>query len=716
MLKLAEVPHDQRASHAGAADSRPRPRRQHLYYAFLSYSHKDQEAADWLHDELEGFRVPRALAGRLTENGVIPKQLKPIFRDRQELAAADDLGEEIREALDASRFLIVLCSPAAAKSRWTNAEIEVFKRTHPDGGVLAVIVGGEPFASDATGFADLECFPPALTHRYDRRGRPTGKKVEPLAADLRETGDGRRLGFLKLVAGMLGVGLDELVQREAIKRHRRMAWLAAASIAGMGVTSSLAITAIQARDAARDQRREAEGLVAFMVGDLKDKLEPIGRLDALDGVGARVLAYYGKQDTSELSDAALVQRSRALSLTGQVAYQRGNLESAQRLYREAAAGTAEAVRRNPDDPQRIWEHAQIVFRLAELARSRGQTDQAIAAFSDYKRLADRLVEIEPDNLQWRMEGFYGVENTGISLYNKRRYAEAARQFESALAPMQNLAAIDPGKVTYQQELALVLGWVAQAQWVLGHFDTAIALRQKQVAFLERQLTSERGNVLLRQQLVPAHLSLGLLFTQRGQSERGIEEFRLGLTEANRLMSIEPDNSMWKDSGAAVQLELARNLLAVGQREEAAQQISSACQVVIAQRARNPGVARWRMHQTNCLDRRSRLALATGATAEALALAEQALASARTERNEDPVTDRYHIAAQSRLLGDIRQRAGDEQGAQAAWSAGLAQLPSNVTERPSEMNERAELLRRVGRSDEARPLADRLSAIGFRSVT
>jgi tetratricopeptide (TPR) repeat protein len=495
-----------------------------------------------------------------------------------------------------------------------------------------------------------------------------------------------------------------------------MAWLAAASIAGMGVTSSLALTAIQARDAARDQRREAEGLVAFMVGDLKDKLEPIGRLDALDGVGARVLAYYRKQDTSELSDAALLQRSRALSITGQVAYLRGNFESAQRLYREAAAGTAEAVRRNPDDPQRIWEHAQNVFQIGELARSRGQTDQAVAAYSEYKRLADRLVAMEPNNLEWRMEGFYGVENTGISLYNKRRYAEAARQFESALGPMQNLAAVDPGNVTYQKELAVVLGWAAQAQWALGNLDTAIAQRQKQVSFLEGQLRGENRNVLLRQQLVPAHLSLGLLFTQHGQFERGIAEFRLGIAEANRLISIEPDNSMWKDRAVAVQLELARNLLAVGQRDEAAEQISTACQVIAAQRARNPGVAGWRMLQTNCLDRRSRLALASGATAEALALAEQALASARTENNEDPVTDRYHIAAQSRLLGDIRRRAGDQQGATAAWSGGLAQLPANVAERPSDMNERSELLRRLGRSDEARPLAARLNEMRFRSVT
>ena len=91
---------------------------------------------------------------------------------------------------------------------------------------------------------------------------------------------------------MLGVGLDDLVQRETTRRQRRLAWLAAASLAGMAVTSTLAFTAIQARDAARDQRREAEGPDRFMLGDLKDKLEPIGRLDALDGVGARVLDYY----------------------------------------------------------------------------------------------------------------------------------------------------------------------------------------------------------------------------------------------------------------------------------------------------------------------------------------------------------------------------------------------------------------------------------------
>ena len=59
---------------------------------------------------------------------------------------------------------------------------------------------------------------------------------------------------------------------------------------------------------------------------------------------------------------------------------------------------------------------------------------------------------------------------------------------------------------------------------------------------------------------------------------------------------------------------------------------------------------------------------------------------------------------------------DPDGARTAWSAGLAQVPPNVTERPWEMSERAELLKRAGRGVEAEPLVARLAAMGYRSIT
>ena len=379
---------------ATTAEAPPTPF-DYRYFAFLSYSHKDEAVARWLHPALEGFQVPPSIAGKVTENGIVPKRLTPVFRDRHELAAAADLGEEIRQALACSRFLVVLCSPAAAQSKWTNAEIDAFKRARPDGCVIAAIVDGEPFASDIPGREQEECFPPALRHRYDKRGRPTSKRAEPLAADLREDRDGKRMGLLKIVAAMLGVGLDDLVQRDHLRRQRRLAVIAAVSLVGMIFTSSLAVIAMEARNTATEQRRQAEGLVGFMLGDLRDKLEPLGRLDVLNSVGSRALAYYQRQDKSELSDEALAQRSKALTLMGEVAQARGDLDGALKRYQEALAGTAEAVRRYPDNSRRLFDHAQNVFWVGYIAYQRGQVAEASNRFNEYRRLANRMVDARP---------------------------------------------------------------------------------------------------------------------------------------------------------------------------------------------------------------------------------------------------------------------------------------------------------------------------------
>jgi hypothetical protein len=99
--------------------------------------------------------------------------------------------------------------------------------------------------------------------------------------------------------------------------------------------------------------------------------------------------------------------------------------------------------------------------------------------------------------------------------------------------------------------------------------------------------------------------------------------------------------------------------------------------------------------------------------EAAREAEGALASAKTEHSEDPVADRFRIAQMYRLLGDVHERSGDLQGAATAWKAGLAVIPSAASERPLEMNEHAQLLRRSGRSADAQQLDARLKVMGYR---
>ena len=78
-----------------------------------------------------------------------------------------------------------------------------------------MIIDGEPGCPDGG-----ECFPPALRFEVDAEGHVTDRPAEPVAADAREHGDGKRGALLKLAAGLLGVKLDDLVQRDAARRAR----------------------------------------------------------------------------------------------------------------------------------------------------------------------------------------------------------------------------------------------------------------------------------------------------------------------------------------------------------------------------------------------------------------------------------------------------------------------------------------------------------------
>ena len=687
-------------------------RRSSHYYAFLSYSHSDEALANWIFRQLEHFRVPASLAGTITDNGVVPKRLTPIFRDQQELAAANDLGAEIRAALASSQFLIVLCTPAAAKSHWVNAEIDAFKRSRPDGCVLAVIGAGEPFASEVDGRSDEECFPAALRLKYDKQGRPTARKAEPLAADLRYDPEQRRTGFLKLVAGMLGVGLDDLVQRDTIRRQKRLAWVAAASLAGMAMTSLLAVTAIQARDSARDQRREAEGLVAFMLGDLKDKLEPIGKLDALDGVGTKVLDYYSKQDASDLSDAGLLQRSQALSLTAQVAYMRGNLDSARRLYQEALAGTAEAIRRNPDDPQRLYDHAQNIFYFGSIAADRGDLAGAEHAFRDYGRLAKSMTTLQPDNLRWKMEAQYAAANLGFVLLRQRRFEEAVRQFAAALATIEAVAAVDPANADYQRSLAESLAWLADAQVAQGNVTAAIGARQRQVTLL-KALAAHSNDVAWQEKLIPAQQSLGSLLAAMGDERKAEEQLQAAVATADKLVPAEPNNSQWINLAGSAHFELAQQAMLAQRLTEAAPHVAKGCEY--AERLnRSSGVVLGQSLHRMCLSRQAQLALASGNAVAAASYAERASELGPSVKTGDPVSDRYTYAESLLVAGDAYRVAGDGRRARQAWARGLS-LAQSPDEKPGEGAVHAELLDRTGQPAAAARLRKALLAHGIRNA-
>ncbi len=178
--------------------------------------------------------------------GVLGARLPPIFQDREELAASSDLAKSVQDALGEAATLIVVCSPNSAQSHWVNEEIRAFTALGRRDRVQCLIVAGEPNASRIDGMDPaLECLPPALFE---------GGFGEPLASDIRPGQDGRQAARLKLLAGVMGVGYDELRQREQQRRQKRLAMVATASAIGFVAMTALAGVALVSRQEAIEQR------------------------------------------------------------------------------------------------------------------------------------------------------------------------------------------------------------------------------------------------------------------------------------------------------------------------------------------------------------------------------------------------------------------------------------------------------------------------------
>lgn len=177
------------------------------YYAFISYSHKDVDWAKWLQHEFEYYKLPTAL----NNHSDIPKSFRPIFRDEDELAGGD-LTPQISEALDKSKYLIVICSPNSAQSKYVNSEISEFisigevKGIDNKHRIFPFIVEGKPHANDIK----EECFSKALLSLQSKNG----ESINVVGGDVNVTG--RNHAFVKILAGTLKeqhVSFDELWNR-----------------------------------------------------------------------------------------------------------------------------------------------------------------------------------------------------------------------------------------------------------------------------------------------------------------------------------------------------------------------------------------------------------------------------------------------------------------------------------------------------------------------
>ena len=474
------------------------------YWAYISYSHSDERWATWLHRALESYRVPRKLVGTQTQVGKVPRRIQPVFRDRDDLSSASDLSSAVKEALAKSENLIVICSPLAAVSHWVNEEIREFGRLGKQSQIFCIIVDGDPASADA----GTCCFP----HRLADAGLH-----EPLAADVRKWADGKHLSKLKLVAGMLGLPLDQLRRRDLQKRQRTWALALVALIA----VATVLISAVMFQISAQQRRNSGESLVAVKLSQLRTLLnvkedpEDLSRLDEWDKQDLVQLIAAGGTDKRALIESAMELRDG-----GRTNWQAGRMEAAMVDFKQSWALIAESFRRDRDDQTVFFELGQAEYWIGEVHLNRGELDQAEDSFTFYAEITRRLIRLQPENDMWVLEMSYALTNLG-RVQRARGVNNPVRSLQlmqSALEYNQLALVLDPKNTYHSAELGQSRANLADAQRDVCDLAGALQSQQENITIQLGLLEENGSNITRMNRLAFAFSGYALIQQMMGQAD------------------------------------------------------------------------------------------------------------------------------------------------------------------------------------------------------
>ncbi len=661
------------------------------YRAYISYSHADERFAAWLQRQIETYRLPTQIAA---EKGI--GHLKPVFRDRADLPSSDNLSDAIQEAISRSEALIVICSDKAAASRWVGDEIELFRKTHGDGRIFAIIADDAPPG----------CFPAALLRDKERQ------PVEPIAADARRGFDGRRDALLKVIAGLLNVPFDGLKKRDLRRQVRRRTIATATAAAVAAVTLYLAVVAQDARETAERRRSQAEGLIAFMLGDLRSRLEPIGRLDVLDAVGDQAMDYFGSLEKDELTPEAQLGSARALRQIGEVRLSQGDLDRAFDAFSLSKAQARRLLDSDADAEPVEIELGQSHFWVGYVHLERGEVEMARSHFQQQLALSESLLRREPESADYQTEVAYALINLGTLEIAENRFDDADRYFRAAADINETLLENTPGDPKRLDDLATSWSWLGATASESGDIRSAVEWYAREYA-LRARAVDDPADWLETELLANTAILLGHHQLLSGDTDSAHQRFVEAYALGQRLVDHDPANALWQRLRGFASVALARSHMIRSELDAAREHADLAVADLLPLAEAAPDNIWASADLLKALAQQARVLRAKGDDAMALAIVTRTLNRYRDENAEDK---RLLVeAARMHLLdGDFQSSAGRSDNARAAWTrarALLDKLPENRREAGLTLT-RMVLAERLGESAAAERLWQQLVLSGY----
>ncbi len=508
--------------------------------------------------------------------------------------------------------------------------------------------------------------------------------------------------------------------RYRVGRFVRRNWIgvSVASAAVIGLTAFATLSRIQAsriaqaRDEAESRRAQAERLIDFMLGDLRDKLTPIGQLPILDRVNDEAVSYFSSIPQDQFSDDDLSTRARSLRQAGSVRMQQGDFDSAARAYDESLRLATEMSARAPDDLERLFERSQSEFYVGYAAWRGGDFPTAEAHFQGYLDIAEALVERDPDNLDYRLEVGFAHGNLGSVYESRGELSRAVEAYAHTLRVKADLVSLDSTNVDRVGELAESHNKLGLALLRTGAYGPALEQHRRELGLKRQVRELHADHAYWRHRTAVALGFLADLHRTTGSVGLALDlasEQRLLL---DSLVAFDPTNTDWRRARAMGTRARAESWMADGRLIDAERDLTFAASEMGALLSVESAPVGWRIDLASVLGTRARLDLAKALPASALAAASQAVGFAVADR---PMGNQAKVLVGARLARGRALDALDRfDEARVEWQSALSTIESMPLELQNGLFRplRAEALALLGRPEEALQTLEELRGVGY----
>lgn len=544
------------------------------YRAFISYNHGDERIARKLHRRLEGYRPPKRLKPT-------PRRLRPVFRDRDELAAATDLPARVTAALKNSEHLVVLCSPRAAKSEWVNREVAAFAEMHGPDRIFPVIVEGEAPA----------CFPPALLEATPN----------PLAADLQAGKDGFDDGALKLIAALLPAPFGVVKDREAARARRRTritGGLAAVFALLLVAAVVFGFRAVEETRRANAELTRAEAAILTLVKGIEQLVDQI-EIGAQTGsipvaVAANLLETANGMAEKAIQQApenALIQKQYSALL---ISFARHELAIGDR---EAAIAQAERAvsfaQRAATTIDRAYLSLGISYQtLGDALTSMGQMQSAIESYKSFERASRTFLMLNPQSKDGGQNLATSLESLGVHYLSIDSLDQALDYFQESLFVRHELSLRFPNSITFRRSKTSSQLYIAHIYAQQSRVAEALDIAKEALKIRRELYEGDALNALYVRDLSVALERVSIIYEQASDIGNALRMAVESRELAQELHRIDPDNVSWRKELALALDRVALLKATLGEIDDAIATLHESAAIHRTLASRDPTNAAW----------------------------------------------------------------------------------------------------------------------------